>query len=46
MPNIFPLIMRQEYTDIVFFWNWLYRRYDVNVHDIFSIDIEQLMFHS
>ena len=36
MPNIIPLIMRQEYTDIVFLWKCLYHRYvDVSAHDMF-----------
>ena len=35
MPNIIPLIMPQEYTDIIFFWKWLYRRYDINGNHIF-----------
>ena len=35
MPSIFPLIMRQEYTDIIFFWKCLYGRYDINGNLIF-----------
>ena len=35
MPSIFPLIMRQEYTDIIFFWKCLYRSYDIIGNHIF-----------
>ena len=35
MPNIIPLIMRQEYIDIIFFWKCLYRRHDINGNHIF-----------
>ena len=33
MPNILPLTMRREYTDIIFFWKYLYGNYDVDVND-------------
>ena len=33
MPNILPLTMRREYTDIIFFWKCLYGNYDVDVND-------------
>ena len=36
MTNILPLIMRREYTDIVFFWKCLYGNYDVDVNDFVS----------
>ena len=46
MPSFIPLIIRHEYTDIIFFWACLYRRYNINGnHSHIPIDIEQLVFH-
>ena len=44
MTNIFPLTMRREYADIVFFWKCLYRNYEVDVNDfVFSLMVYVLL---